>query len=489
MGERLDEKTRQIYFPSFADKFQTDLSNINIIDEIKELYSYVYLPVEADVESFTKLETNEMQKLIGKTLKDEIRAALKDSTKINQINKNLDNFLNTLKQSFDTNEQYKYQSISPRRQNITKTHLIDKIIETYFETKVLFKDTKRVSELSAEEKRQALIAVATAFLQESGEIDKNIIISVDEPESSLHTSLCYEQFEKLHKISSMTQVLVTTHWYGFLPIIDYGYAHFLQKNENKDKVDFTSYSLNDYKSQFKQNPPQDFQLKSHYDLVQSIYYSLDCRLNIKIPYNWLLVEGISDKRYLRAFLDKKIEKLNLKILPLGGRDNVKQMFEFLRLPLKEFISESKGKVYCLIDTDVEMLKVDDCMDLTNLKFKRLCHCGQNDKIELLSINGGNTTKTSIEECLNPLVFKETYDSFNIQDKYGKITIENEKGNTNFVKNLNATKIDEFFKITQNKIEFCKKYIEFFQNKKNPKDFLPAWVNKIENFFDNQALNE
>lgn len=489
-GERLDEnKTRQVYFPPFVDKFQVNLSNINIIGEIKEAYSYVYLPVEAEVESFTKLETNEMQKLIGKTLKDKIGAVLKDSTKINQINKNLDDFLDTLKQSFETfekNELYQYKSISPRKHNITKTHLIDKIIEAYFETKVLYRGNKRVSELSAGEKRQALIAVATAFLQESGEIDKNVIVAVDEPESSLHASLCYEQFEKLHKISSMAQVLITTHWYGFLPIIDYGHAHFLNKDNDNNKVSFESYALYNYKTQVKNSieqshnkTPVDFHLKSHYDLVQSIYHSLAA----KNPYNWLLVEGITDKMYLEFFLTKEtLLELNLKILPLGSFKHVKQIFEFLKLPLEEFVRDSKGRVFCLIDTDNPKLEIIDDNDLPNLVFRRLCHNETSDTVSLLKINRGNTAKTDIEQCLNPIIFKQTYDTFNNQEYYKEIKIKNEKGNTNFAKNLNAiNELSDFFGSNKNKFSFCEKYIEIFKSQENYKDFVPAWVNLIENF--------
>lgn len=487
-GERLDEnKTRQLYFPHFvSDKFQPTL-----IDEIKELYSYVYLPVEVEVESFTKLETNEMQKLIGKILKDEIGVVLKDSTKINQINKNLDDFLDTLKQSFETfeqNESYQYKSISPRKHNITKTHLIDKIIEAYFETKVLYRGNKRVSELSAGEKRQALIAVATAFLQESGEMDKNIIVAVDEPENSLHASLCYEQFEKLHKISSMAQVLITTHWYGFLPIINYGHAHFLNKDNDNNKVSFESYALYNYKTQIKNNieqsfnkMPVDFHLKSHYDLVQSIYHSLIA----KNPYNWLLVEGITDKMYLENFLTKEtLLELNLKILPLGSFKYVKQIFEFLKLPLEEFARESKGKVFCLIDTDNPKLEITNDGDLPNLVFRRLCHNDTNDSVSLLTINRGNTAKTDIEQCLNPTIFKQTYDTFKGQEYYKNIKIKNERGNTNFAKNLDAiNELSDFFRSNKNKFSFCEKYIEIFKSKENYKDFIPAWISVIEKFFN------
>ena len=468
-------------------KFKNQDEFKSILEKIKELYSYVYLPVEANVQDFTKLETSEMQKLIGKQLKDEIESILQTNEIVKKINSQLDPLLLKVEEDLK-NYTYKAQE---KKQKVTNLDLIPKIIEAYFETKYLYlKSTGRhrlVSELSAGEKRKALIAVVSAFLENrnENELDKDVIIAVDEPENSLHTSLCYEQFEKLHKISEKAQVLITTHWYGFLPIISYGYAHFLTK-DSSDRVSFKSYSLNDYRSQFKRNPTQDFRLKSNYDLAQSIYYSLD----LPESYNWFLVEGITDKHYIEAFLGNKIQELNLKILPLGGRDSVRQMFELLRISLEELVGvESvRGKVFCLIDTDEQMIKIDNDKELDNLLcFKRLCHCEQKDKVALLGINGGNTTKTGIEQCLNPEIFEETYKELGLKECYGEIKIECKKGNTNFVKNLNITKLDEFFKDKsneQNKRKFCKKYIEIFKSKENRAEFVPKWINEIEKFFRN-----
>lgn len=480
-----------------AFKFKSQDDFKSLLGKIKELHSYIYLPVEANVQDFTKLETSEMQKLIDKQLKDEIENILQNNEIVKKINNQLDPLLQKVESDL---KDYTYKA-QEKKQRVTNLDLIPKIIEAYFETKYLYlKGTGRqkarlISELSAGEKRKALIAVVSAFLENrnENELDKDVIIAVDEPENSLHISLCYEQFEKLHKISAKAQVLITTHWYGFLPIINYGYAHFLTKDSN-DKVSFDSYSLYDYRSQLS-NYVQDFRLKSNYDLVQSIYHSLIANK----PYNWLLVEGITDKLYLEAFLDKsKIQELNLKILPLGGQVNVKLIFELLRLPLQELgkDEDAKGKVFCLVDTDKIELKLymDQDKDLPKMVFRRLSHYNNNKKdkdddgnksVFLLNINCGYKVEADIEQCLNPEIFEETYKALGLQDHYGKIEIEFKKGNTNFVKNLKIIKLENFFKGNEgkNKVDFCKKYIEIFESKENKAEFVPKWINVIKKFFE------
>lgn len=481
-----------------AFKFKNQDDFKSALDKIKELYSYIYLPVEANVQDFTKLETSEMQKLIDKQLKDEIESILQNNEIVKRINNHLDPLLQKVESDL---KDYTYKA-QEKKQKVTNLDLIPKIIEAYFETKYLYlKGTGRqkarlVSELSAGEKRKALIAVVSAFLENrnENELDKDVIIAVDEPENSLHTSLCYEQFEKLHKISTKAQVLITTHWYGFLPIINYGYAHFLTK-DSSDKVSFDSYSLYDYRSQFKHSFTQDFRLKSNYDLVQSIYHSLIAHKS----YNWLLVEGITDKLYLEAFLGKsKIQELNLKILPLGGQVNVKIIFELLRLPLQELGKDenAKGKVFCLVDTDKLELKLytDQDKDLPKMIFRRLSHYNNdrkddnddgNKNVFLLHINCSYKVEADIEQCLNPEIFEETYKALRLQDRYGKIEVEFKKGNTNFVKNLKVIKLENFFKGNEgkNKLDFCRKYIEIFESKENKTEFVPKWINKIEKFFE------
>lgn len=269
---------------------------------LKECYAYVYLPVELEIESFTKIETQEMQKIFDKNLKGEINQALNGVKLIgaDSINVKLDSFVSDIESIL--NNKYEYKTGVQRGNSVTKTDIIEKIIESYFQKRTLYKDGKRVTELSAGEKRQALIELIYAFLKESKNRDREIIIAIDEPESSLHTSLCYDQFEKLHDISSQSQVLVTTHWYGFLPIMYKGIAHFL--NNINQNINFETYDLYDYKARVSKDiesssnkRPYDLVLKSTNDLVQSIFYSL----NKQKPYNWLIVEGVSEKYILIIF--------------------------------------------------------------------------------------------------------------------------------------------------------------------------------------------
>ena len=65
----------------------------SVLDKIKKVYSYVYIPVESSVEDITKIETISMQKLVGKTLKDEIMQLLNSTKFEEEINKKLNSYV------------------------------------------------------------------------------------------------------------------------------------------------------------------------------------------------------------------------------------------------------------------------------------------------------------------------------------------------------------------------------------------------------------
>ena len=302
-----------------------------ILQELKSLYAYVYLPVELEVESFTKIETDEMQKIFDINLINEINDALKSVQFSGNtgINTKLDLFVDEIEKTL--NNEYKYDTGAQRGNTVTQTDIVEKIIESYFQKRILYKGKKKVSELSAGEKRQALIDLVYAFLIKSLNREKNVIIAIDEPENSLHTSLCYDQFEKLQRIAENNQILITTHWYGFLPIINEGTGHFLNVSGDAN-INFETYNLYDYKARIKSDIstsrnaiPYDFLLKSTYDLVQSIFYSL----SKEEPYNWLIVEGISEKIYFEYFFHDEIKSKKLRILCLGGQSKVTELYKYL----------------------------------------------------------------------------------------------------------------------------------------------------------------
>jgi hypothetical protein len=86
-GKELDE-----YFSGFYDY-------------VISHYSFLYIPVETDVQTYTKLETQDMQKLMDKNIQTEIENAITQKT-IKTINGHLDKFVEDIEGVLET---YKYK--------------------------------------------------------------------------------------------------------------------------------------------------------------------------------------------------------------------------------------------------------------------------------------------------------------------------------------------------------------------------------------------
>lgn len=117
------------------------------------------------------------------------------------------------------------------------------------------------------------------------------MLAIDEPELSLHISACFEQFEKVKEIStSGVQSLVTTHWYGFMPVISSGVAVYIPKDDRSEVplIDLRCFreDIKRLKERTSGILPTNIELKGINDLVQSIIASVtasDC--------NWGYVRG------------------------------------------------------------------------------------------------------------------------------------------------------------------------------------------------------
>ncbi|SDX64377.1 AAA ATPase domain-containing protein [Pseudomonas syringae] len=138
-GKRQNEKEAFLltFEPELRKKFEE--CGLNFKDEtskvlawIIENTTYLYIPVETNVSSFTKLEANDMQILMDKNIQTEVGAAI-DKKTVTAINKNLDNFINEIEKNIP---EYKYKSTSSRK-NLTKLDIVQKTIEAYFSVKVL----------------------------------------------------------------------------------------------------------------------------------------------------------------------------------------------------------------------------------------------------------------------------------------------------------------------------------------------------------------
>lgn len=371
--KRSEKKTQNEKYKDEDDIIAEHFKNgYELLSDIRDLYHYIYIPSDVDIASYTQLETQNMQKLMHKDVKKEIQKAISQE-KLDAINASLKKFVDNISNKLSN---YTYEKPMAGKNNITMPDLVNKIIKAYFSIRVLTKTTPvkvPVNNLSSGEKRKALIDLAYAFLDDNEEHDRKIILAIDEPEISLHISACYEQFEKLKTISSHKhQVIITTHWYGFLPVLGLGIAHNIVNSEN-DKL-ITSYSLYKYQeeiniSKIQHEPPYDVYLKGIYDLVQSIVASL----RADKPYKYILVEGSSDKIYLENYLKYFILNDNLRIMPLGGCGEVLNVMEHLYMAMNKTRDTYTGKVLAIIDTDSRLTHPKFYEDIATLKFRRILY--------------------------------------------------------------------------------------------------------------------
>ncbi|WP_417369121.1 AAA family ATPase [Gelidibacter japonicus] len=501
IGRKYD--SNDIYFGTYHTYLDFIIENPSIEHTEKELqdyfkgfydyiishYSYLYIPVETDVHSYTKLETQEMQKLMDKNIQSEIENAI-TSTTIKQINKSLNEFVLDIENVL---EEYKYKG--KFKNSLTMPDLVSKIIEAYFSIKILHKKTSSsklipVRELSSGEKRKALIDVAYSFLLNNNSRNDSIILAIDEPEASLHISACYSQFEKIINLSKLdNQIIISTHWYGYLPIVSNGNATSITKNDKNETL-IQYFNLYNYREKITQDRskvkgplPVHYNIKSYNDLVQSILFSL-IQDN---PYNWIVCEGLSEKIYFEQMFSDEIKTKNLRFLPLGSFKEVKKLYSLLLAPIQDPDYQIKGKVLCLIDTDAERVDID-FSKTKNLFFKRL----MNDKTKgstIIDVDSNITNPpTEIEDCLNPYIYKQTLIEFSEEYETIKNIITNNEIrpkalNSYYTFDLRESEkedIKAFFDDKQgyNKIRFAEKYSEISKTPFFGNEHQMEWIENI-----------
>lgn len=457
-----------------------------LYDFIKEKYIYLYFPLDLKPEEYTKLEKTEMQRLINKDLKDNILISIWWKKSVDDINKNLWTFLDDLEKEL---KDYKYW-YDWKKKNIYPEDLIEKIIEAYFFNKLLEKKTThksadiniRIKDLSSWEKRKVLIDLASIYLSKDNN-EKSIVIWIDEPEASLHSSKCYKQFKKLLDLSNNAQTLITTHWYWFLPIVSKWNVNILNKSED-ESIEFNNLDLRNYNEQIKKswnNKNIDIELKSNYDLVNSIFSSLR-----EWEWDWIICEWYSDKLYLEWFI--KLLNINneINIIPVWWVGEVTNLYNFLQLPISTKWEKIQNKVFCLIDTDDSHQNPNKLNDNSKIKnkliYKRLCE--KEGDIELFNVwlDSWTLIKTDIEDSLSPIIYFETLKSFS--DEIG-LDFENTPfKETKFswncldLRDSEKNKIKKFFSLVWNKTRFAKKYIDLLKDNWDVEKNINNWFFEI-----------
>ncbi|KOP31161.1 hypothetical protein ADM98_01765 [Exiguobacterium sp. BMC-KP] len=479
------ESRLQIYYSSFDNDLETkmrgkgvEFRDNKLLSAIKNYFSYIYIPSEALTSEVTKLENREMQELMSTDILEGIDKILlqKNVTdgdgkglKINLItylNNNLDDYMNKINDTIkDIDNSYAYKSERNFKRKLTSLDVRSRILEAYFSIRTLKKDKKEIFELSSGEQRIALIDIATAFLEnENNDRHKKIILAIDEPENSLHLTKAFGQFERLKNLVGKAQLLITTHWYGSLPVTDVGNVHYVElKSENK--VQIKTYDLNNYFEK-RGSLPEDIQMKSYFDLTSSILSSIRSEKT-----NWIICEGSDDKLYLSHYL-KDVD--NLKILSVGGCGNVIKIYKYLFTPFmeKEEKKSIESKVLCLIDTDEIVHDLQIKSDAKEkLKIVRI-QPDKDENINLQSVSkSGYHNPTEMEDCLNPRKYYESIKEEIL--KTNNIDLINIYNKFKFNTDAKSSRVkSEKFSILEPK-ELVK-----FEEKKNIYDYLDDHHNKF-----------
>ncbi len=483
----------------------TDSFVTSTMSKVIGLISYLYIPVETTISDFLRLETAGMQVLADKNLKNAISKALTDKritrtternrkkklSVIDMINEKLEEYIDQIQNEIQKiDKSYDFKPEKRQTTKLTPNHIANVIIDAYYSRRKLKLNKKPIATLSSGEKRRALIDIIYVFLSKN-EIDRNLILAIDEPESSLHISKCYDQFRKVQDIATKynQQLFITTHWYGSLPILKSGNLMYIEHSQ-----EVSLFHLENYFEE-RGAHPNDINLKSFFDLAASIisaYRNSDC--------HWILVEGVEDKMYLQYYLDNK----NVQILPLSGCGNVKKVYEYLFTPVSNSKQELPGKkepkILCLVDTDSlnTPINVDSKTKNKLLQIKRWNENTATHQIELKTIEDPNITQTEVEEILEPSLFynalkkcidtngseeeKNAFNAFGFDDKViisrikGDYSILNHLGNG---RNMRQDKeiINNF--VDRMKREIAEEYVNYPKTGNTP-----TWVNLI-----NDILND
>jgi ABC-type Na+ transport system ATPase subunit NatA len=459
-----------------------------LLEKFKNLIEYIYIPREIDPELFTRLETNEIQILMGETL-HEILEERVTPAQIAEINTSLNDFISQLSDELDI---YAYRTPTDRQKKLRKNDVYNLIIEAFFNIRKLHKKEGshwlEIGDLSSGEKQKAIIDVAHKFLLHHRRGGANLIIAIDEPESSLHMSACFDQFDALYDISrSCRQVLFSSHWYGFLPTIETGAVSVLSKKEGSHVFDLIN--LANYREQVKQmvreskkRLPYDIRLKSINDFVQSVITSSIS----DTPYNWVICEGSSEKLYLSAYFSDLIEKDRLRIVPVGGAGEIKRLYNHIATSYEDFKDEISGKIILISDTDSQLVRYET-KNHENLICKRIVNCQNEKTTKLVNIDSNPVSpKTEIEDSLNGLLFLDTLkaliDPEDDELLFLKEINEISQNSSFFALDLRSSEweaIERFFDTDNNKYKFAKSYCHRLS-----RDYdIPKWIQEIRTWIE------
>lgn len=468
-------------------KKEPDVDLEKIWTEIKSKYEYIYIPKDIDPSKMTLLQTDELQTALGQTLEGVISNFL-EKEKIKNISKELKKFTNDISNKLDSYE-FK-ESYRDRQSNLKSEPIYKLIIKDFFSNrrlnKIIGNNSIDIGNLSSGEKQQAIIELYSKVIKELRQSDKKLILGIDEPESSLHISACFDQFERLYELSGKNvQIIYTAHWYGFIPTLKKGaISNIVYDNEFQDHT-FALLRIKDYLEKGATINSVEFELKSMNDFVQSIVASV----TTENAYSWLICEGSSDKIYLEHYLKDLVSKKKLRIVAIRGVTAEKFVYELLKAVYSgPHASENvKGKIVILADTDEKFILKGVQIDsrIKFLHFKRLC-ANDND-IKLVNVDQIDTGEADIESAVNGIAMFQTLKQSNLENVHDLVFLDAEDISDQCVKfardwtNSEWKKYKSFFKAEGVKVQIAKEYVKLLKNKEIEVS-TPSWISDLSKLY-------
>ncbi|QFR48762.1 AAA family ATPase [Sulfurimonas lithotrophica] len=495
------------YFFSFekfiTNQMEFDIGDVkNLIEKIKNIYSYIYVPVETPVDEILKMETTEMQMLLSEDILEYTEKMLSSKASIDgkkisivdSINNKLDIFMyevNDIISNIDNS--YAYTADRQFKKYLTPKDIREQIFKAYFSIRSLSKNGKDIVQLSSGEKRKALIDIATAFLKQSSKRAKEVILAVDEPETSMHMKNVFDQFKQLESLvlEHNVQFIGTTHWYGFLPISDYGNLNHIALEDNDIKIkNLDFYNLFEQQDLF----PDDIEMKSFFELVTSIITSIKSTTRFN---KWIICEGSDDKKYLEYYLKFNQKNSNLRIIPVSGCGNVKKLYHLLYASLSQKDRvKIHGKILCLVDTDLRQFGLDNNIlsDKDNTIYIRRIQIHKDIiKLDKIAQNTQRYSQTEVEDCLEPKKYFDTIKHIAIGTDIEQILNSYKQNNNCKISRIPSNngeavllKFDEangliehvnqfsevisFLEKTSTKQQICNYYVSKYNS-----EFIPSWI--------------
>ena len=350
--------------------------------------------------------------------------------------------------------------------------------------------------LNASEKLELIVHMVSVLLQSMP--DKLWLIGFDEPEATLQTAVCYDLYEKIYHLKDdKAQIVLTSHWYGFIPVLTSGMVvniDFAEKRHKFLRFDISRFREDIkirkriYMEKYNEELPVDVSLKSLNDFIQSLLGSI---IN-KPYYNWLICEGSSEMIYFNYYFEEEIKNNQLRIVPVGGVREVKKIYTYLTVPFMDLKEYILGNIILLTDTDTQLLEFDThaiehlyCFRLVNNKGKtQLVHIKSNPK----------SPATEIEDVLNGRVFNKALSYFKkyFPDQLDFVSDEEKpEVPSYYAMDLSPSQYQKmigFFDANHhNKVRFANKYIEIC---KEGDYIIPEWILRIKDIVRNneQPIN-